>query len=71
MYDDLGGPALKKAADEIMPLFRKCPRDHQWVDESCWNEQRGLCLGCAPKLAAEMEARRTRRGLWGACADAW
>ena len=22
-------------------------------------------------LAAEMEARRTRRGLWGACADAW
>jgi hypothetical protein len=50
--------ALKKAADEIMPLFRKCPRDHQWVDESCWNEQRGLCLGCAPKLAAEMEAVR-------------
>lgn len=50
--------ALKKAANEIMPLFRQCPRDQQWVDESCWNEERGLCISCAPRLAAEMEAVR-------------
>lgn len=50
--------ALQKAANEIMPLFTRCPRCNNWVDETCWNEARGLCVGCAPKLAAEMEAER-------------
>jgi len=50
--------ALKKAANEIMPLFTRCPRCSQWVDETCWNEARGLCTSCAPKLAAELEAER-------------
>jgi ribosomal protein L32 len=50
--------ALKKAANEIMPLFTRCPRCSKWVDETCWNEARGLCTSCAPKLAAEMEAER-------------
>lgn len=50
--------ALKKAANEIMPLFTRCPRDSNWVDETCWNEARGLCVSCAPKLASEMEAER-------------
>ncbi len=50
--------ALKKAANEIMPLFTRCPRDSRWVDETCWNEARGLCISDAPKLAAEMEAER-------------
>lgn len=50
--------ALKKAANEIMPLFHRCPRDNRWVDETCWNEERGLCISDAPKLATEMEAAR-------------
>lgn len=50
--------ALKKAANEIMPLFTRCPRCTNWVDETCWNEQRGLCVSCAPRLATEMEAER-------------
>ena len=50
--------ALKKAADEIMPKFKQCPRDHIWVDDKCWNEERGLCVNDAPKLASEMEAQR-------------
>ncbi|MEP7158466.1 MAG: zinc ribbon domain-containing protein [Chloroflexota bacterium] len=50
--------ALKKAADEIMPKFKQCPRDHVWVDGTCWNEERGLCVNDAPKLASEMEAER-------------
>jgi hypothetical protein len=52
--------ALKKAADELMPKFTQCPRDHRWVDEKCWNEARGLCVADAPKLAAEMEAERAQ-----------
>ncbi len=51
--------ALEKAANEIMPLFTRCPRCNNWVDETCWNEARGLCVSCAPKLAAEMEAERS------------
>ncbi len=50
--------ALQKASNEIMPLFKMCPRDHRWVDETCWNEERGLCVNDAPKLAVEMEAER-------------
>ena len=50
--------ALQKASNEIMPLFKQCPRDHRWVDETCWNEERGLCVNDAPKLAVEMEAER-------------
>lgn len=51
--------ALKKAANEIMPLFTRCPRCNNWVDETCWNQARGLCVSCAPNLAAEMEAERS------------
>ncbi len=51
--------ALKKATNEIMHLFQRCPRDNKWVDETCWNTSRGLCVGCAPNLAAEMEAERS------------
>lgn len=50
--------ALKKASNAIMPLFKRCPRDNRWVDETCWNEERGLCVNDAPKLAGELEAER-------------
>jgi len=51
--------ALKRAANEIMPLFTRCPRCNNWVDETCWNSQRNLCVGCAPNLVTEMEATRS------------
>jgi Double zinc ribbon len=50
--------ALKKASNEIMHFFQRCPRNNLWVDETCWNEARGLCVSCAPKLAVELEAER-------------
>jgi membrane protease subunit (stomatin/prohibitin family) len=52
--------ALKKASNDIMALFQRCPRCNNWVDETCWNDQRGLCVSCAPKLASEMEATRSQ-----------
>ena len=51
--------ALEKAANEIMPLFHRCTRCNNWVDETCFNKARGLCVNCAPNLAAEMEAERS------------
>lgn len=50
--------ALRKASAEIMPLFTRCPRCNSWVDSTCWNVARGLCVRCAPNLAAELEAER-------------
>ena len=50
--------ALKKASAELQGHFTRCPRSNQWVDETCWNEERGLCINCAPKLASEVEAAR-------------
>ncbi len=51
--------ALKKASNEIMPLFTRCTRCNKWADETCINSARGLCVSCAPNLAAEMEAERS------------
>jgi hypothetical protein len=51
--------ALQKACNEIMPLFHRCTRCNNWVDETCFNKARGLCVSCAPNLAAEMEAERS------------
>ena len=51
--------ALKKASSELQHHFTRCPRNNLWVDETCWNEERGLCINCAPKLASEMEAARS------------
>src|SRR5664280_1765799 len=51
--------ALEKASNEIMPLFHRCVRCNNWVDETCFNKLRGLCVNCAPNLAVEMEAERS------------
>jgi hypothetical protein len=58
---DRGGrdKALEKASNEIMPMFHRCVRCNNWVDETCFNKARGLCVNCAPNLAAEMEAERS------------
>ncbi len=51
--------ALQQACNDIMPLFHRCVRCSSWVDETCFNAQRGLCVRCAPNLATEMEATRS------------
>jgi hypothetical protein len=57
---DAKDKALQRACNEIMPLFHRCVRCNNWVDESCFNKERGLCVNCAPNLAAEMEATRSQ-----------
>ena len=51
--------ALEKAANEIMPLFTRCPACNNWCDETCFNQQRNLCVTCAPNLVSEMERERS------------
>jgi len=46
--------AFRAAAAEIRPHFVQCPRCNDWVcRQRCWNEARGLCVGCAPDIAVE------------------
>jgi hypothetical protein len=47
--------ALAKAANEMRENFHQCHRCGQWVCKPvCWNEERGLCTTCAPKLGQEI-----------------
>ena len=48
--------ALRKAVDEVKPMFRQCRRCSKWVCESCWNVKRGMCFNCAPDVQAELAA---------------
>ena len=54
-----GSPAkdkeLAKAAQEVHDRFYQCNRCGKWVcRDVCWNNDRGLCVECAPKLGEEM-----------------
>jgi hypothetical protein len=49
--------ALRKAVEEISPLFHQCGRCGQWVcGKVCWNETRNQCANCSPKLEHEISA---------------
>lgn len=53
--------ALQKAVKEVRTKFRQCKRCGEWVCKSvCWNEERGLCKNCAPKLGEEMAAAQAQ-----------
>jgi len=60
--------AFIKAMKELKPDFIQCPRCSSWVcRKSCWNENKGLCKGCAPDLGVEMaaaQASRTVEEIW-------
>jgi hypothetical protein len=60
--------AMENSIKEISPSFIQCPRCQSWVcREKCWNQEKGLCKGCAPDLGVEAsaaQADRTREEIW-------
>ena len=47
--------ALANAVEEMRSKFSQCHRCGQWACvEICWNNDRGLCTGCSPKLDQEV-----------------
>ncbi len=49
--------ALRKAVEEISPLFNQCKRCGQWVcKDVCWNDDRDQCVRCSPKMDHEVAA---------------
>ena len=55
--------AFAKAVEEARPHFKQCRRCSNWVDDNCWNEERGLCLDCALDLEAEASAIQTEAAI--------
>ena len=52
--------ALQTAVEEVKPHFTQCVRCGHWVyNEVCWNTERGLCAGCAPKTEVEIAAAQS------------
>jgi hypothetical protein len=54
----VGGPqhdaALRRAVEEIKPLFHKCRRCGDWMCEAtCWNKSASMCKQCAPVAEEE------------------
>ena len=58
---------LAEAVEDVKPYFMQCHRCGQWVcKEVCWNNDRGLCVSCAPRLDQEiagMQAEAQRQQL--------
>lgn len=55
--------AFEKAQNEAKQHFHRCPRCTKWVCENDWNEQEGLCVECAPRIAAEVAAARAEKAV--------
>jgi len=41
--------AFERAQNEAKQHFHRCPGDTKYVCDQCWNEDAGLCTGCAPR----------------------
>jgi hypothetical protein len=58
---------LAEAVEDVRPHFEQCHRCGQWVcKDVCWNNDRGLCTTCAPRLDQEvagMQAEAQRQQL--------
>jgi len=50
--------SFKKSIEAASEHFRRCGRCSDYVCDRCYVTDRGLCLNCAPDLAAEVESAR-------------
>jgi len=55
--------AFMRAIEEAKPHFHKCKRFGHWVDDDCWNDERGLCKDCAPDLQEEFSSIQTEAAI--------
>lgn len=53
--------AFELAQNEAQGHFHRCHKCHMWVCEADYNEQEGLCVECAPRMAVEISAARAEK----------
>jgi len=59
--------AFAMAQNEAKQHFHRCNKCHQWVCDSCWNDEVGLCAEDAPRMNVEIAAARAdkmKRDIW-------
>lgn len=57
--------AFQAAIEEAKNHFHRCARCYQYVCDTCWNEDAGLCYNCAPSAEVEIEAARASGAVYG------
>lgn len=62
--------AFRGAIEAARKHFHRCARCSDYFCNACWNEQRGLCLNCAPDAEVEIESARARGEADGAIESA-
>ncbi len=56
--------ALRKAIEEIRPLFKQCSRRGNWVCEPVsWNKKAGLCDFCTPDMDKAIGAAQAQAAI--------
>lgn len=58
--------AFERAQNEARQHFHRCPSCNQYVCDSCWNEDEGLCTACAPRqeiYVAKARAEAMKRNI--------
>jgi rRNA maturation endonuclease Nob1 len=58
--------AFSAAIQSARDHFHRCTRCFQYVCDTCWNEEKGLCLNCAPSAEVEIEAARAQGEVYAA-----
>ena len=53
--------AFQLAQNEAKGHFQRCPKCKKWVCENDWNEQEGLCVDDAPRVAVEVAAAKAEK----------
>lgn len=53
-YSKAKDAALQSAAKQAANHFHRCPRCSNHFCDNCWNGDEGVCVGCIPRLDAEL-----------------
>ena len=65
-YGSAKDEAFRAAVEKAKGHFHRCARCRNYVCATCWNKARGLCVGCAPDAAVELEAAKAQGEAAGA-----
>jgi double zinc ribbon protein len=62
-YQKAKDDAFRRAVEAARPNFKLCKRCGKWVDDVCWNPERGLCKDDAPDLETEYSVAQSEAAI--------
>lgn len=58
--------AFRESIEKAKHHFHRCAKCMQYVCDTCWNAEKGLCFNCAPDAQVEIEAARAQGEVYAA-----